>query len=94
MFRTITTVILTSIAVLFGILNFDRVPLYIFWGKPVHIQLIFIIVLSGAGGYLVRHLVGIRREDELRRRCKRIVARNGRPRRKQLDYSEYDEEEA
>jgi uncharacterized integral membrane protein len=93
MSRTITTVILTAITVFFGILNFDRVPVYFFWGKAVSIQLVFVIALSGAGGYLVRHLAGIKREGELRRRCKTIVSRNGRPRRKESDYSDYEEEE-
>ncbi len=43
MYRTLTTVALTVLAVLFAIQNFEHVPLYFFWGKPVQIRLIFVI---------------------------------------------------
>ena len=76
MFRTMTTIILTVIGVLFGMQNFDHVPVYIFWGKAVNIRLIFVIAIAGVGGYLIRHFIGIAREDALRRKV-RTVNMNG-----------------
>ncbi len=68
MLKTITTIILTIIGVLFGMQNFDHVPVYIIWGKAIHIRLIFVIAISGVAGYLIRHFIGMAREDALRRR--------------------------
>ncbi|HIJ55554.1 MAG TPA: hypothetical protein HPQ03_05455 [Deltaproteobacteria bacterium] len=68
MIKTMTTIILTIIGVLFGMQNFDHVPVYIFWGKAINIRLIFVIAIAGVGGYLIRHFVGMAREDALRRR--------------------------
>ena len=68
MIKTMTTIILTIIGVLFGMQNFDHVPVYIFWGKAINIRLIFVIAISGVGGYLIRHFIGMAREDTLRRR--------------------------
>lgn len=67
MFKTLTTVILTALGVLFGIQNFDHVPVYLLWGKAVNMRLIFIIAIAGIGGYLIRHFVGLAREDRLKR---------------------------
>lgn len=68
MYKTITTIILTVVAVLFGMQNFDHVPVYIFWGKAVNIRLIFVIAIAGVGGYLIRLFIGLAREDVLKRR--------------------------
>ncbi len=68
MAKTITTIILTVIGVLFAIQNFDHVPLYLFWGKAVHIRLVFIIAIAGIVGYMIRHFIGLSREDALKRR--------------------------
>ena len=68
MFKTVTTIVLTGFGVLFGMQNFDHVPVYLFWGKAVNIRLIFVIALAGIGGYLIRHFIGIAREDGLKRR--------------------------
>ena len=67
MYKTVATIILTAIAVVFAIQNFDHVPVYIFWGKALRIRLIFVIAIAGTGGYLVRHFVGIKREERLRK---------------------------
>ena len=73
MFKTIATIILTVIAVLFGIQNFDHVPVYFLWGKGVQIRLIFIIAVAGVGGYLIRHFIGISREEAMKRRLKAVM---------------------
>ena len=67
MFKTITTIILTVIIVLFAMQNFDHVPVYIFSGKAINIRLIFVIAVAGVLGYLVRHIVGIGIEERLKR---------------------------
>ena len=72
MYKTIITIILTAVGVLFTIQNFDHVPVYIFWGKMIHIRLIFVIAIAGIAGYLIRHFVGISREEELKRRFRAI----------------------
>ena len=59
MFRTMTTIILTVIGVLFGMQNFDHVPVYIFWGKAIQIRLIFVVAIAGVAGYLIRHFIGM-----------------------------------
>ena len=84
MYKTITTIILTALAVLFGMQNFDHVPVYLFWGKAVNIRLIFVIAIAGVAGYLIRHFVGISREDALRRRLQgvRMKSVNNKPRKK------------
>jgi uncharacterized integral membrane protein len=94
MFKTITTIILTVVVVLFGMENFDHVPVYIFWGKAVNIRLIFVIALAGAGGYLIRHFVGIAREDALKRRLQavRVNGVNRRRKKKRTNGHDGDEE--
>ena len=72
MYKTITTIVLTVIAVLFGLQNFDHVPLYLFWGKAVQIRLIFLIAISGVAGYLIRHFVGIAREEALKKKLRAV----------------------
>ena len=75
--KTTTTIVLTMIAVLFSIQNFDHVPLYIFWGKAINIRLIFVIAIAGICGYLIRHFTGIAREDRLRRQILVMRKKNG-----------------
>jgi len=67
MYKTVTTIILTVLAVLFAMQNFDHVPIYFFWGKPVNIRMIFVIAISGVSGYVIRHLVGVGREEMMKR---------------------------
>ncbi|CAM2057520.1 lipopolysaccharide assembly protein A [Desulfovibrionales bacterium] len=68
MLRTILTVAVTVVAVLFTLNNFDHVPVHLLLGKAVQIRLIFVIFLSGLIGFLIRHFVGVAREEELKRR--------------------------
>ncbi|HIJ58068.1 MAG TPA: hypothetical protein HPP41_00165 [Deltaproteobacteria bacterium] len=75
MFKTLTTIILTALVVLFGVQNFDHVPVYIFWGKALNIRLIFVVAIAGTGGYLIRHFVGLKREERLKRQF-RMLSRN------------------
>ena len=80
MFKTIMTIILTVIVVLFAMQNFDHVPVYIFSGKAINIRLIFVIAIAGVLGYLVRHIVGIGIEERLKRQIQimKRAKNNGR----------------
>ncbi len=93
MVKTIVTVILTVIGVLFGMQNFDHVPVYLFWGKAVNIRLIFVIAIAGVGGYLIRHFVGIAKEDALKRRLQSVKMNTVNKRRMNKSLSDFDEEE-
>lgn len=88
--RTITTIVLTVIAVLFSIQNFDRVPIHLLWGKPVELQVIFIIAISGIAGYLIRYFIGVQREEELKKRYRALAERKNK---RKMDLIESDEEE-
>lgn len=68
MAKTITTVVITALMVLFGMQNFDHVPVYFLVGKAVSIRLIFVILIAGTIGYLIRHFSGIHREEALKKR--------------------------
>ena len=93
MVKTIVTIILTAIGVLFGMQNFDHVPVYLFWGKAVNIRLIFVIAIAGVGGYLIRHFTGIAREDALKRRLQGVRMNTANKLRRNKSVSDFDEEE-
>lgn len=93
MVKTIVTVILTVIGVLFGMQNFDHVPVYLFWGKAVNIRLIFVIAIAGVGGYLIRHFTSIAKEDALKRRLQSVKMNTVNKRRRNKSPSDFDEEE-
>jgi uncharacterized integral membrane protein len=88
--KTITTIVLTVIAVVFSLQNFNRIPLHLLWGNPVEMQLTFVIAIAGITGYLIRYFIGIRREEELKRRYKALAARKTKSK---LRLTEHDEEE-
>ena len=93
MVKTIVTVMLTVIGVLFGMQNFDHVPVYLFWGKAVNIRLIFVIAIAGVGGYLIRHFTGIAKEDALKRRLQSVKMNTVNKRGRNKSLSDFDEEE-
>nr|AGG16209.1 magnetosome protein MamL [bacterium FH-1] len=77
MLRTIVTVVLTVVAVLFTINNFDHVPVHLVFGKELQIRLIFVIAIAGVAGFLIRHFIGVSREEELKRRLLRERKKQG-----------------
>jgi len=93
MFKTVTTIVLTALGVLFGMQNFDHVPVHLFWGKAVNIRLIFVIAIAGLAGYLIRHFIGMAREDRLRRQihAERLHSADRLKRRKMTDNHDVDE---
>jgi uncharacterized integral membrane protein len=88
--KTITTIALTVIGVLFSLQNFDRVPVRLLWGNPVEMQLIFVIAIAGITGYLIRYFIGIRREEDLKRRYRALAEKKAKTR---VSVSEFDEDE-
>ena len=73
MFKTIVTITLTVLVVLFSIENFDKVPVSFIAGKPVNMQLIFVIAISGIIGYLIRHFYAIATEERLKRQIQQLI---------------------
>ena len=93
MFKTFTTITLTAVGVLFGMQNFDHVPVYLFWGRAISIRLVFVIAIAGVSGYLIRHFIGMAREEALKKRiqAERINAANRVKKKKET--KSYDEDE-
>lgn len=88
MIRTVTTIAITVIVVLFGMQNFDHVPIYFFLGKAVHIRLVFVIAISGVIGYLIRSIIGIGREERLKHRLQAILRQQKRRQKQTADIDE------
>lgn len=93
MVKTIVTITLTAIGVLFGMQNFNHVPVYLFLGKAINIRLVFVIAIAGVGGYLIRYFTGISREDALKRRLQAAMMNTVNRRSKKKRAKDYDEEE-
>ncbi|MBF0550613.1 MAG: hypothetical protein HQK60_08760 [Deltaproteobacteria bacterium] len=90
--KTLITIIITAVAVLFGLQNFDHVPIYGLWGKPIAIRMTYLVATAGVFGYLIRHFVGIRREEKLRKQLRMVLNHKGNTIRKKVTL--FDEEEA
>ncbi|MBF0526497.1 MAG: hypothetical protein HQK56_15555 [Deltaproteobacteria bacterium] len=71
--KTLITIIITAVAVLFGLQNFDHVPVYGLWGKPIAIRMTYLVATAGVFGYLIRHFAGIRREEKLRKQLRIVL---------------------
>ncbi len=69
-----STIILTAIVVLFAVQNFDHIPIFFIYGKPIQVRLIFVIGIAFIGGYFLRFLVGMHREETLKKKY-RIMLR-------------------
>ncbi len=89
MLRTIITIIVTTIVVLFSLQNFDHVPIYFFWGKPVSIRLVFVIAIAGVLGYMIRLFTSINREEQLKKQMQAMMRRDHKMRKK---ISEFEKE--
>jgi uncharacterized integral membrane protein len=82
MLRTAITITITVIVMFFAMQNFDHVPIYLFFGKPVLIRLFFVVAIAGVLGYLIRSIIGIGREERLKRKLQ-VMLHNQNKRRKQ-----------
>nr|MBF0220781.1 hypothetical protein [Desulfobulbaceae bacterium] len=70
--KILLTIILTTITILFAAQNFDHVNIYIFAGKPVPVRLFFVMASCGVIGYLTRFMIGISKEDEIKKRYRML----------------------
>ena len=68
MLKTILTVVITVILVLLALNNSDHVTVHLLIGQAFQMRLIFIMLLCGAIGFIIRHFIGVMREEELKRR--------------------------
>jgi len=93
MFKTVTTIIITVICVLFSMQNFDHVPIYLFWGKSIQIRLIFVIAISGVTGYLIRHFIGITKEERLKRKLHQLIMQKKAAAKIKASSSDFDEDD-
>ena len=71
--KLISTIILTAICVLFAVQNFDHVPIFFIYGKPIQIRLIFIILTAFSCGYFLHFLLAIHREEELKKKYRLML---------------------
>ena len=88
MFKIIVTIILTVVAVLFAVQNFDHVPVYLFWGKALDIRLVFVVAIAGVSGYLVRLFIGLGREDKLKRQLQASLKRHHSMKKRTSEFEE------
>lgn len=70
--KILLTIIVTTITVLFAVQNFDHVPIYFFAGKPIQVRLFFVMASCAVIGYLVRFMIGIAKEDEIKKRYRML----------------------
>nr|WCC90935.1 magnetosome protein MamL [Desulfobacteraceae bacterium] len=92
MFKTVSTIIITVICVIFSMQNFDHVPIFLFWGKSIQIRLIFVIAISGVTGYLIRHFIGIAKEEKLKRKLHQVLMQKKAAARKKAEQSPFEDE--
>jgi uncharacterized integral membrane protein len=77
-------------ATVFGAQNWDNVPLYLFFGPPTHLRLVFVIAIAAGAGYTFATLRTGKHELRLRQENRKLklaldlmrarsTARNGSP---------------
>ncbi len=91
MFKIISTIILTTVVILFSLQNSDHVPVYFFLGKAINIRLIFVITISGLTGYFIRLFIGIAREEHLKRQI-HVLMKQLHQVKKKMNQIDVDEE--
>lgn len=81
MLKTILTVVITVILLLLALNNSDHVTVHLLIGQAFQMRLIFVMLLCGAIGFIIRHFIGVMREEELKRRL--LMERKKKARRAQ-----------
>lgn len=67
MIRIILSMLSAVVAVVFGMQNWENVPVNLLVGPPTRIRLVFLLLMAGGVGYLWAFVRGVRREVSLRR---------------------------
>jgi len=75
MIRPITIIILSILGTIFVIQNSDHVSLQIFFGTPVRIRLIFLLLVFYAIGYVWSTVNSLNRQRRLAREVKNLKNR-------------------
>jgi len=92
MLKTVLTVVITVVLLLLALNNSDHVTIHLLIGQAFQMRLIFVMLLCGVVGFLIRHFIGVMREEELKRRLlleRKKKARRTRPQ-EVNDNPEYD----
>jgi uncharacterized integral membrane protein len=59
-------------AAVFGAQNWDDVPIYLFFGPPTHLRLIFVIAIAAGAGYVFATLRTGKHELRLKKENRRL----------------------
>ncbi len=59
-------------ATVFGVQNWDNVPLYLFFGPPTHLRLVFVIAIAAGAGYLFATLRTGKNELRLKKENRKL----------------------
>ena len=70
MFRLVTYLSFIVVSVIFAIQNADHVPVFLIYGKPVQIRMVFVMAICGTAGYLIATFSFLRREENMKRQLK------------------------
>ena len=89
--KILLTIILTTIVILFALQNFEHVPIYFFGGKPVHVRLFFVMAVCGIMGYLIRFIVGIAKEEEIKKKYRHLRLQEKKRQQQSNLVQDYDE---
>ncbi|MBF0360306.1 MAG: hypothetical protein HQK49_04805 [Oligoflexia bacterium] len=68
--RPITIIILSILATIFFIQNSDHVDLQIFFGNPIRIRLIFLMMIAGIIGYVWSTYNALKKQRQLLKEIK------------------------
>ena len=70
MLRLIIYLLLLVFSVVFAIQNSDHVPIFLIYGKPLKMRMVFVIAVSGIIGYLLSAFASLRREDQIKKQLR------------------------
>jgi uncharacterized integral membrane protein len=63
---------LAAAATVFGVQNWDNVPLYLFFGPPTHLRLVFVVAIAAGAGYLYATLRTGKNELRLKKENRKL----------------------
>lgn len=73
MYKILITMVMTGLVVLFGMQNFDHVPVSFIVGSPIKVRLVFLLAMAAACGFLFSYIQGLSREIRLKREIRKLA---------------------